>query len=147
MTSISDYTIAEALATLYGAQQERLPCNDRVAATIDTLASALLCIDDIEPILAQGPLSDEETDALGVRYREQEPGLKAEGMCKGLPYNTELANSNGVAVHLWTGALTGEALRSAIEAASRAIRNHRDVVYVTYSTGTPGGFWAKEHIL
>jgi hypothetical protein len=73
-------------------------------------------------------------------------GTKAEGHCYGLPYNTELVNSNGVSVHFWTGDREEPFARQAAEAAERRIRQNRDVVYCTYSSGYPSGFWAHQDI-
>lgn len=79
-------------------------------------------------------------------YEEKHPTERAEGTCKGLPYNTELASINGVEVHFWTGDLKGAELENALAAASDAIRWRRDVVGITYSAGAPAGFWAHEDV-
>lgn len=67
---------------------------------------------------------------------------RAEGLCNGLPYTTELVSSEGVSVHFWTGDLNGDHLTEALAIACDTIRRKRDVVRIQYSTGEPTGFWA-----
>lgn len=69
---------------------------------------------------------------------------KAEGVCCGLPYDTELVSSAGVSIHFWCGEFFDEAL---LETALSAARAARDVVRATASLGAPTGFWAHNDIL
>lgn len=70
------------------------------------------------------------------------PVDRAEGLCLGVPYNTELVSINGVCIHFWLGTLrvTAELLRKLRSHAS----HQRDIVRATYSSGKPTGFWAHE---
>ncbi len=70
---------------------------------------------------------------------------KAEGDCCGFPYTTELAGPGGVSIHFWTGndAVPEPEL---IEKALRHARRARDVVYATWSTGSPTSYWAHNDI-
>lgn len=71
------------------------------------------------------------------------PETKAEGLCAGIPYNTDTYNSQGCSIHFWVGSEPNEpALRFALHRA----RNARDVVMATWSLGQPTGFWANEEI-
>ena len=66
---------------------------------------------------------------------------RAEGRCCGLPYDTQLASSAGCAIHFWVGETHNpELLKKAVSVA----RNHRDIVYATWSHGEPTSFWANE---
>lgn len=71
---------------------------------------------------------------------------KAEGVCKGLPYNTDLVSINGVNAHFWVGNRTESEREAALAIAIPAIRNERDVVSVSWSEGEPAGFWAHQDI-
>lgn len=73
------------------------------------------------------------------------PVDKAEGLCCGVPYDTQLVSSDGVAVHFWLTFVSSAALTH-LERCIRVVRNHRDVVAVTYSAGEPTGFWARSDI-
>lgn len=66
---------------------------------------------------------------------------RAEGLCRGLPYNTEQASSAGVSILFWCGDAFDEAL---LQKALRTARNNRDVVGAVASLGQPTGFWAHE---
>lgn len=63
-------------------------------------------------------------------------------------YDTQIANINGVALHLWTmtDAEPNEAMRDNIARAYSIMRNHRDIVWASYSIGKPAGFWARQDI-
>lgn len=70
---------------------------------------------------------------------------KAEGDCCGFPYTTELASSAGVSIHFWTGNDAypePELIEKALVQAMRA----RDIVYATWSTGSPTSYWAHNDI-
>ena len=69
---------------------------------------------------------------------------KAEGNCCGLAYTTELAGSQGVSVHFWTGATADPEER--VQKALKRIRQERDVVRATWSPGTPTSYWAHQDI-
>ena len=81
-----------------------------------------------------------------MRLRRLETPLvdKAEGICCGYPYNTELANINGVSIHFWVGDDTPDPdrLQHVLDQACHA----RDIVYATYSHGHPAGYWAHSDI-
>lgn len=81
-----------------------------------------------------------------ARNAEMPAEAKAEGICKSLPYDTELVSINGVSVHFWTGSLEGAALNATLDRAIDAIVSRRDVVRVQYCSGQPAGFWAHEDI-
>jgi hypothetical protein len=71
------------------------------------------------------------------------PEDKAEGLCLGYPYNTELVNADGVCIHFWLGE------DAAPELAARLLKRakrERDIVGCTWSDGAPVGFWAQQHI-
>ncbi|GEM_PF-2796556 len=71
------------------------------------------------------------------------PDDKAEGLCLGYPYNTELVNADGVCIHFWLGE------DAAPELAARLLnraKRERDIVGCTWSGGAPVGFWAQQHI-
>ena len=70
------------------------------------------------------------------------PDARAEGLIGGYPYNTELVNVNGVAFHIWLGETA--ATPALLKKLKRLAKNQRDVVYMTYSDGSPSGFWAHE---
>lgn len=64
---------------------------------------------------------------------------KAEGLCCGLPYNTELASSAGCSIVFWCGeSFDDELLAKALRRAQAA----RDIVYAYASLGQPTKFWA-----
>ena len=68
---------------------------------------------------------------------------RAEGLCAGLPYDTELAGSDGVSIIFWCGdSFNEEALQKALHHA----RNARDVVQAVASLGQPSSFWAHQDI-
>ncbi len=66
---------------------------------------------------------------------------RAEGVCCGLPYDTELASSAGVSILFWCGESFDDEL---LEKALHVARNNRDVVYAIASLGQPTSFWAHE---
>lgn len=68
------------------------------------------------------------------------PDTAAEGLCGGVPYNTELVSISGVAIHFWLGN-NNEGMVPTLEAIAR---RNRDIVGVTYSSGMPSGFWAHQ---
>jgi hypothetical protein len=74
------------------------------------------------------------------------PEDKAEGMVRNdklpgpIPYNTELAGSEGVSLHLWMGQHADDSL--ALDLCVRIARHNRDIVAVTFSEGDPTGFWS-----
>lgn len=72
------------------------------------------------------------------------PGGKAEGDCLGFPYNTELVNIHGCAIHFWLG--DAAASKDRLSRLERAARNERDIVRLTYSNGEPEGYWAHQDI-
>ncbi len=79
-----------------------------------------------------------------MRIRKIEnPKGKAEGLCNGMPYNTDICSSAGCSIHFWTGLDDSEVAR---EAALRRAQNARDVIYATWSFGLPDGFWASQDI-
>jgi len=68
---------------------------------------------------------------------------RAEGLCCGFPYNTEIVSINGVWFHVWLGhAAPTQQLLRALEIAAR---RQRDIVRLTYSAGQPTGFWAHQN--
>lgn len=73
---------------------------------------------------------------------------KAEGTIDGFAYDTQLVNIDGVALHLWTMSedepTTEE--KEKIRKTAHRMRIYRDVVYATWSTGSPSGFWAHVNI-
>lgn len=88
------------------------------------------------------------------------PETKAEGDVRfdGVrwPYNTELVNADGVALHLWLGpifpdTITAEALPQAQRRVGQALarrlleimRQERDVVSCSWSSGRPSGYWTR----
>lgn len=79
-----------------------------------------------------------------IRRMETILDAKAEGVCCGLPYNTELASSAGCSIHFWCGeAFDGDLLQEALGKA----RRDRDIVSASASLGQPAGFWAHQDIL
>ena len=78
-----------------------------------------------------------------MRIRRLESNLadRAEGLCCGLPYNTELASSAGCSIHFWCGESFDEEL---LQKALHTARNNRDIVYALASLGEPTGFWAHQ---
>jgi hypothetical protein len=69
---------------------------------------------------------------------------KAEGKCVGIPYNTELASSNGVSIHFWMGNLNDKEAKALAEKALMIARRNRDVVSASWSHGDPTSFWANQ---
>lgn len=69
---------------------------------------------------------------------------RAEGDILGFPYNTELANSQGVWFHVWLG--DTEPAKELLDRLQSKARNTRDVVSMTYSTGKPTSYWAHQDI-
>lgn len=68
---------------------------------------------------------------------------RAEGLCAGLPYDTELASSAGVSILFWCGdSFDQEKLETALHHARRS----RDVVCAVASLGAPSSFWAHQDI-
>jgi hypothetical protein len=70
----------------------------------------------------------------------ENPEDRAEGLCLGYAYNTELVSSAGVNVHFWLG--DNETPELAARLLAR-MRRERDIVCCTYSGGAPVGFWAR----
>lgn len=68
---------------------------------------------------------------------------KAEGMCGGFAYNTELAGPGGVSICFWYGDTYDEAK---LQLALHKARNARDVVRALASPGQPTSFWAHQDI-
>lgn len=75
--------------------------------------------------------------------RIDNPEEKAEGLCLGYPYNTDLVNANGVCIHFWLGE---DASPELAERLLKCAKGARDIVGCTWSDGEPVGFWAHEHI-
>jgi hypothetical protein len=69
---------------------------------------------------------------------------RAEGDILGFPYNTELANINGVWFHVWLG--DTEPTEKLLARLHSKARNTRDVVNMTYSDGKPTSYWAHQDI-
>lgn len=68
---------------------------------------------------------------------------KAEGLCDGIPYDTELAGPDGVSICFWYGDdYDEERLQRALEKA----RADRDIVRAIASPGQPTKFWAHHDI-
>ena len=83
-----------------------------------------------------------------IPKRIQNPEVRAEGDIyvpgydEPVPYNTQLADPDGVALHLWMGVRGQD---SALRAAAVRVANyHRDIVQVTYSIGQPSGYWTHQ---
>lgn len=80
-----------------------------------------------------------------MKIRRMETPLedKAEGLCCGLPYNTELASIAGCSIHFWCDeAFDDDLLQEALEKA----RRNRDIIYASASLGQPTKFWAHQDI-
>lgn len=82
-----------------------------------------------------------------IPKRIPNPQVKAEGMIGKFAYDTQLASIDGVALHLWTMSDDKPTQADVLEIAEAAarMRNIRDVVYATFSNGSPDGFWAQEN--
>lgn len=74
-----------------------------------------------------------------IRKREEPLVDKAEGLCAGLPYNTELSSSAGCSIHFWCGESFYD---QKLEQALKVARAHRDIVSASASLGLPTSFWA-----
>lgn len=72
------------------------------------------------------------------------PKRKAEGMCEGFPYDTELASIDGVVIHFWLGNVPSKTLAKKL---LKEAKRHRDIVGMTYSDGMPTGFWAANNLV
>lgn len=72
------------------------------------------------------------------------PSTKAEGLCDGVPYDTQIVSADGCCVHFWMGddSKNKERLQKLISIA----RYNRDVVQITFSDGAPDGFWANQEM-
>ena len=70
-------------------------------------------------------------------------GGKAEGLCDGFPYTTELVSSEGVSIHFW---VEGEYDKAKLALALHRARNNCDIVCASWSEGVPDGFWAMENM-
>ncbi|MEE9923988.1 MAG: hypothetical protein PBV01_11565 [Brucella anthropi] len=83
-----------------------------------------------------------------VRRIANPSDVKAEGTVGKFAYDTVLVSIDGVALHLWTmeDAEPSTHTLDEIREAYRIMRKHRDIVYCTYSTGKPAGFWANDDI-
>ena len=68
---------------------------------------------------------------------------KAEGMCLGTPYTTELVNCDGVCIHFW---FSERPAAAALMPHLGYARRHRDIVRATWSHCHPAGFWAHQNI-
>jgi hypothetical protein len=68
---------------------------------------------------------------------------RAEGLCCGLPYDTQLASSAGCSIHFWCGEAFDDAL---LEQALKKARSNRDIIYASASLGQPINFWANQDI-
>lgn len=68
---------------------------------------------------------------------------RAEGLCAGLPYDTELAGSAGCSIVFWCGEAYDD---DKLQAAVKAARRERDIVYAIASLGQPSAFWAHQDI-
>jgi hypothetical protein len=68
----------------------------------------------------------------------------AEGLCDGIPYDTDLVSINGVAIHFWYGDRTPTP--EEVQPVLATARRHRDIVGCTFSAGAPTKFWAHEDI-
>src|SRR5664279_5553481 len=81
-------------------------------------------------------------DGVGMKIRKTDVlESKAEGLCCGLPYSTELASVNGCSIHFWCGdAIDNDLLERALGKA----RSERDIVCAQASLGQPTGFWAHQ---
>lgn len=81
-----------------------------------------------------------------MRIRKLENTLidKAEGLCAGYPYTTELASIDGVSIHFWVGAETPEP--DQLQTALRKAMSARDIVSASWSYGSPIKFWAHQNI-
>ena len=74
------------------------------------------------------------------KLQEIEEG-KAEGLCCGLPYDTQLVSSAGVSILFWCGESFDDAdLQKALHTA----RSNWDVVCAYASLGQPTGFRANQ---
>ena len=80
-----------------------------------------------------------------MKIRKMEEVLvdRAEGMCCGLPYNTDLVSSAGCSILFWCGDAFDESL---LQTALSKARGSRDIVYAVASLGQPTGFWAHQDI-
>ena len=83
-----------------------------------------------------------------MKIRKIEPIQdKAEGTCMGFPYDTQLASSAGVSIHLWVkGNVDSPHLRQSLQKALSAAMRHRDIVSATWSFGEPTKFWCNNDI-
>jgi hypothetical protein len=66
--------------------------------------------------------------------------VRHEKLPEPVPYNTELASSQGVSIHFWMGMRAEDSL--VLDLCVRIARHNRDIVGVTFSEGDPDGFWA-----
>ena len=75
-----------------------------------------------------------------VKRRVPWLNAKAEGTCCDVPYDTEIASSEGCTIHFWLGTREPtDKLLSQLEAIATL---HRDVIGIYYSEGEPTGYWA-----
>lgn len=71
---------------------------------------------------------------------------KAEGVCHGLPYDTQLVSINGVEVLFWIGDLTiSNETKALLARAKCEMKMQRDCVRFIYCRGKPSGYWANEN--
>lgn len=63
---------------------------------------------------------------------------RAEGTCCGLPYQTELASSQGISVVFWCG---DDFDNDLLQKAAHSMCNRRDVVYILASLGQPTDYY------
>lgn len=76
-----------------------------------------------------------------IRKLEETLVDRAEGLCCGLPYSTELVSAEGCSIHFWCGDSFDEVL---LKKALRTACNNRDIVRAIASLGQPTGFWARQ---
>lgn len=76
--------------------------------------------------------------------RIDDPESKAEGLCDGVPYDTNLVNADGISIHFWMGEIPAEERAATLRSLLRTARDNRDVVDCTWSEGMPTGFWAHQ---
>jgi hypothetical protein len=78
-----------------------------------------------------------------VRKLDEILDARAEGLCCGLPYATELVSDAGCSIHFWCNAAFDETL---LQKALDRARTQRDVIRATASLGQPYAFWAHSEM-
>lgn len=68
---------------------------------------------------------------------------RAEGVCGGFPYDTQLVSADGVQVIFWTGEHepSNPTVYAMLQRALRAIQDDRDVVSAVACKGAPISYW------